>query len=38
MTVIEPTTLRALVGRSDDHPALVVPESGTSLSYAAPWA
>src|ERR1700684_2798138 len=35
MTVIEPATLRALVGRSDDHPALVVPESGTSLSYAA---
>ena len=35
MTVTDPTTLRALVERSDDHPALVVPESGTSLSYAA---
>jgi oxalate---CoA ligase len=34
MTVAEPTTLRQLVTRSDDHPALVVPESGTSLSYA----
>jgi oxalate---CoA ligase len=30
-----PSTLRQLVTRSDDHPALVVPESGTSLSYAA---
>jgi oxalate---CoA ligase len=35
MTVAEPTTLRQLVERSDDHPALVVPESGASLSYAA---
>jgi oxalate---CoA ligase len=35
MTAAEPTTLRALIGRSDDHAALVVPESGTSLSYAA---
>jgi acyl-CoA synthetase (AMP-forming)/AMP-acid ligase II len=34
MTVTEPTTVRALVVRSDSHPALVVPESGTSLSYA----
>jgi oxalate---CoA ligase len=35
MTVAEPTTVRQLVTRSDDHPALVVPESGASLSYAA---
>jgi oxalate---CoA ligase len=35
MTVAEPTTLRQLVTRSDEHPALVVPESGASLSYAA---
>ena len=35
MTVTEPATVRALVVRSDDHPALVMPESGTSLSYAA---
>src|SRR6201997_2268389 len=35
MTVTTPHTLRRLVTRSDDHPALVVPESGTSLSYAA---
>src|SRR5580692_2260214 len=35
MTVTGPTILRALVMRSDDHPALVVPESGTSLSYDA---
>ena len=35
MTASEPTTVRALVRRSDDHPALVVPESGASLSYAA---
>ena len=28
------TTLRQLVTRSDDHPALVVPESGASVSYA----
>ncbi len=35
MTVTGPTTVRALVVRSDGHPALVVPESGVSLSYAA---
>ncbi len=35
MTVPTPTTLRQLVTRSDDHPAVVVPESGASLSYAA---
>jgi acyl-CoA synthetase (AMP-forming)/AMP-acid ligase II len=35
MTVAAPATLRQLVSRSDDHPALVVPESGTTLSYAA---
>src|SRR5580700_3688144 len=35
MTVTTPPTLRALIVRSDDHPALVVPESGASLSYAA---
>ncbi len=34
MTVARPTTLRQLVTRSDSHPALVVPESGVSLSYA----
>ena len=35
MTATKPTSLRALVARSDGHPALVVPESGASLSYAA---
>ena len=35
MTVAVPTALRQLITRSDDHPALVVPESGASLSYAA---
>ncbi len=35
MTVTQPATLRQLVTRSDNHPALVVPESGASLSYAA---
>jgi acyl-CoA synthetase (AMP-forming)/AMP-acid ligase II len=35
MTATGPATVRALVGRSDGHPALVVPGSGTSLSYAA---
>jgi acyl-CoA synthetase (AMP-forming)/AMP-acid ligase II len=30
----EPATLRQLITRSDNHPALVVPESGASLSYA----
>jgi acyl-CoA synthetase (AMP-forming)/AMP-acid ligase II len=34
MTVTEPATLRELITRSDNHPALVVPESGASLSYA----
>jgi fatty-acyl-CoA synthase len=28
-------TLRQLLTRSDNHPALVVPESGVTLSYAA---
>jgi oxalate---CoA ligase len=35
MTVTKPTTLRQLLTRSDNYPALVVPESGASLSYAA---
>src|SRR5215471_3940114 len=35
MTVSAPTALRQLITRSDDHPALEVPESGASLSYAA---
>ena len=35
MTVTQPDTLRHLVTRSDDHPALAVPESGVSLSYDA---
>jgi len=35
MTVAAPSTIRQLVSRSDDHPALVVPESGATLSYAA---
>jgi len=35
MAVTEPTTVRQLITRSDNHPALVVPESGASLSYAA---
>jgi oxalate---CoA ligase len=35
MTVTGQSTLRALIERSDDHPALVVPESGAVLSYAA---
>ncbi len=30
-----PATVRQLVTRSDDHPALVVPESGATLTYAA---
>jgi oxalate---CoA ligase len=33
MTVTEPATLRQLITRSDNHPALVVP-GGASLSYA----
>jgi acyl-CoA synthetase (AMP-forming)/AMP-acid ligase II len=35
MSVTEPAALRELITRSDDHPALVVPESGATLSYAA---
>lgn len=35
VTKPEPGTLRHLVTRSDDHPALTVPESGVSLSYDA---
>jgi acyl-CoA synthetase (AMP-forming)/AMP-acid ligase II len=35
MTVANPATLRQLVTRSDNHPALVVPGSGATLSYAA---
>ncbi len=35
MTGTQPTTIRQLVTRSDNHPALVVPESGVCLSYAA---
>jgi len=35
MTAADATTLRQLLTRSDNHPALVVPESGVSLSYAA---
>jgi oxalate---CoA ligase len=34
MTVAEAATVRQLVTRSDDHPALVVPETGACLSYA----
>ena len=34
MTVTTPITLRQLVTRSDDHPALVAPGAGVSLSYA----
>src|ERR1700746_1374016 len=34
MTVTTPPTLRQLVTRSDYHPALLLPESGASLSYA----
>ncbi len=35
MTAATPATVRHLVTRSDGHPALVVPESGSALSYAA---
>jgi acyl-CoA synthetase (AMP-forming)/AMP-acid ligase II len=35
MSVTQPAALRELITRSDDHPALVVPESGATLSYAA---
>ena len=34
MTVSRPVTLRQLITRSDAHPALVVPEPGSVLSYA----
>jgi acyl-CoA synthetase (AMP-forming)/AMP-acid ligase II len=34
MTVSDPVSLRRLVTRSDNHPALLVPESGGALSYA----
>src|SRR5215468_9384073 len=34
MTHTERTTVRALIERSDNHPALVVPESGTVVSYS----
>ena len=34
MTVTNPAILRQLVTRSDNHPALLVPESGVSVSYA----
>ena len=35
MTVSPPVSLRQLITRSDAHPALVVPQSGRELSYAA---
>jgi oxalate---CoA ligase len=35
MNVASSASLRQLVTRSDDHPALVVPESGAALSYSA---
>lgn len=35
MTVANAATVRHLISRSDNHPALLIPESGTSLSYAA---
>ena len=35
MTVSTPASLRQLITRSDSHPALVAPESGTTLSYGA---
>ena len=35
MTVDKAATVRHLITRSDNHPALLVPESGASLSYAA---
>src|ERR1700685_2549385 len=35
MTASNPASLRRLIARSDSHPALVVPESGAALSYAA---
>src|SRR6516162_7889820 len=34
MTLTERTTIRALIERSDNHPALVVPESGAIVSYS----
>jgi acyl-CoA synthetase (AMP-forming)/AMP-acid ligase II len=35
MTVSPPVSLRQLITRSDTHPALVVPQPGTTVSYAA---
>src|ERR1700744_5087531 len=35
MAVSNPVSIRRLITRSDSHPALVVPESGAALSYAA---
>ncbi|HEY1823407.1 MAG TPA: AMP-binding protein [Trebonia sp.] len=35
MNSSHPVSLRRLITRSDSHPALVVPESGATLSYAA---
>jgi acyl-CoA synthetase (AMP-forming)/AMP-acid ligase II len=35
MTVATSGTLRQLVSRADDHPALLVPESGATLTYSA---
>src|SRR5215831_17924572 len=35
MTVASAATVRHLITRSDNHPALLVPESGASLSYSA---
>ena len=34
MTASPPASLRQLITRSDSHPALVVPQPGTALSYA----
>lgn len=34
MIVSMPRTLRQLITRSDDHPALVAPDSGATLTYA----
>jgi acyl-CoA synthetase (AMP-forming)/AMP-acid ligase II len=35
VTMSPPASLRQLITRSDSHPALVVPEPGATLSYAA---
>jgi oxalate---CoA ligase len=35
MPVSDPVSLRRLVTRADNHPAMLVPESGATLSYAA---